>query len=368
VWEGTEAAPRPAGEKEIIRGRVLDARTGAPLPEFEVGLVGGEIDASHPMAFSSPRRVVDAGGGFSLSDPPASAVTVTARAAGFAPAARTLPAGERRDGEDIVFRLEPAVRLRGHVLAAGGAPVSGALVFVGSGHTIEEIVRRPAARTGDDGGFALDLPPGVRTAGAFHPDLASAAFPVVPDMVIVLPGGGGARGRVARGGSPAEKAMVLATYPGREDLPGASAPVREDGSYEIAGLAPGAVEVKAALDGFTRTSARRIAIASGSVATLDIDVPAGDSVLEGTVTEGGSPPAIAVVFLDIHTSSGEEGYRVRAESSGAFRFAGLPAGEAKLTAHVAGGPSAGSTRSRTIEFDIAAGSAERRDVEFESRP
>jgi protocatechuate 3,4-dioxygenase beta subunit len=237
------------GRSGTIRGKVVDAGTGAPITAFSVaampaarggrGFGGGGGPAAFGGAPSQAQFAED--GSFELSVAPGS-WRVRATADGYRPADVSnvdLDAGETKEGVEIA--LKRGGGLTGHVVDNRGNPVSGANVaccsagggggFGGPGGGFGGGASSgPSATTDADGAFALDgLPEGhvllTVTSGDTVPASRDVDPAATPDVTIALSTGAEITGTVVSSdaGSP---------------VPGASVSLAPEGDSGAAGGAP----------------------------------------------------------------------------------------------------------------------------------
>src|SRR5204863_2460774 len=127
--EDVEIVVRPGGQ---LAGRVIDARTGRPVPSFTVhvwrseGPLGSRLEAW--------RAFVNAEGEFQLGSLATGLASVIVTGANYAPGdEQRVTIGEGRPSR-IEVSLRPGAVVRGQVVERdGGAPVAGATVTVESG-------------------------------------------------------------------------------------------------------------------------------------------------------------------------------------------------------------------------------------------
>ncbi|MEM1043146.1 MAG: TonB-dependent receptor [Bacteroidota bacterium] len=141
------AGPKPVGETRIVRGRVLDAETGEPLPYATVTWNDGQRGV-----------VADESGRFVLTLPSASSVPLTASFVGY-DAQTAAP-----QGEALAFRLRPEA-------SAVPAVVVDGLLFSAAVDTAWAARLQPGRydAIGEGGGLrALDVLPSVAPSAAFE--------------------------------------------------------------------------------------------------------------------------------------------------------------------------------------------------------
>jgi hypothetical protein len=242
-----------------IEGRVVDARSGAPIESFAVV----------PLRDPSPLAPLDSGG--VLRRDPEGRFEIPVRGGGAwyvaaeAPGHARAVAGPFELGRDewrrgVELALPQATLLLGRVLDEQGVPVGGARILVrelgqaqtGAARAEAGPVRARAARSEADGSFLVpDLAAGSVHLEVRHEEfapLASGPHPLpegttfrIPDLQLVR--GGSIRGMVrTRAGSPDALALVSIVP---EGIVGESAVVPTDGQgrFGCSGLAPGAYRV-----------------------------------------------------------------------------------------------------------------------------
>ncbi len=253
-WEELELAPGQTlehdlqvGAGELVRGRVLDERTGAAI-------AGAEVSA-WDFVYKTVRT--DVHGAFELGGLPARQRTLSARAPGYGRVdLRVLDTAA-----EVELRLLPGRRATGRVLASSGRPIEGAFVAA-TASAASEFLERNDVRTavsGADGRFELadlraDLPHVlfVRASGwgvtfrAFPPGEAQATSLELGDLVLesaaglegrVLDASGAPRAGVSVALSPCPAdpaARAAATLHGRRSVESDAT-----GRYVLRDLAPG---------------------------------------------------------------------------------------------------------------------------------
>jgi protocatechuate 3,4-dioxygenase beta subunit len=254
---------------ESATGEVVDARGGMGIPGADVTLYT-DLGA---------RRVrTDAHGTYSLSELAPGAGRLRVRAAGFAPALRsvTIPqSAGRRPASLPRVELEAEGSVEGDVLDTDGKPIAGARVARDHVPTWLLVGSNPEEVTVTDakGRFALhQLPEGTVTLEAYSPEVGRARVEGVrvvsgrasSGVHIVLRRSGGSAGSGAE--SPAASGGVAVTLGETgEPVEVVIVSVVEGSEAERAGLAPG--DILVAVDGEPAKSMERVrAKLSGPVA------------------------------------------------------------------------------------------------------
>ncbi len=152
-----------------VEGRVIDAASGKPLPQFNLsrsksslGLIG------YP---SKPHGVLmsDPDGRFSLTLTTPGKWTLAASAKGFASSCVTADVVAEQVTEDIVLRLHREASLEGRVFDGQGKPLAGATIHRGRVHDSRGSKSSLLGRAGQDGTFRVSgFAPGKYLVYAFH--------------------------------------------------------------------------------------------------------------------------------------------------------------------------------------------------------
>jgi hypothetical protein len=377
-----------------IAGRVVDAQTLAPIPDFQVdfgpdrsssragspaGPGGGRAMARAVRAFSGSgagaQAVHSDDGSFVLEDVPAGTWELVAQARGYQ-AARVGGLGveeaSTRDAGDV--RLTPGNAIRGRVIeGTTGAPVLDAAVSLqraGGGRGLAVMMGESDARTDGDGRFAIEgLAAGSYSVVAQHPDYASATGAVEvkdgPAPIELRMAAGGTLGGVvlSETGAPLAGAMVTITgggggggmnaggrFGGFGALGAGPTATSDDvGRFRIPHVAAGRYEVAGAVRG-RRTAAAEVILQAGeSRENLVLSLAAGARI-HGTVT---GLPATLRGNVRV-TASGADGYAAStaASADGVFELAGAPPGPIDLRATAFAGDGSVTTRSASAHVAV----------------
>lgn len=321
---------------EMLTGRVVDARTRAPLP-------GALVWSQAQGTFSQTRA--GAGGSFRLAAAPGQNPVLAAGAHGYVAA---LQGPGTPDGATLA--LQPAAVLTGSVVDAADAPVADALVRALPEEGSFGLLPEPQARTDSTGrfrlrglaagaswrvrAFAKGLAPGEQVAMTAEPGQSA------PPLRIVLGSGTSLTGRlVDPAGQPvpgAEAVLQPATMTSQEDELRATS--EADGRFRFAHLGAGRFGLRIEHPGFAPAARKGLEV-SGRPTALDL----GDlrltpgATIEGRVTDEQRRP-VEQAFISAVSSNPLSGAAVSAESvrtgaDGRFRIAGLTPGQ-RVDVHV----------------------------------
>jgi protocatechuate 3,4-dioxygenase beta subunit len=375
---GRRGVVAPSGDVEIlvagtgrIPGRALDAASGQPLTEFQVGYEPDRSGAGAVLRFASRasgRRMTGIGestpvrsedGTFLLEDVPAGTWAVFVTAKDYQPArAGSVVVEDGGAAKDVEVKVSRGAALKGHVTdAATGRPVPNAAIS----HENERAAGGPMifADAGDseivtdaDGRFEIGgLGVGRIRLTAKHPDYADASDTVEVKesgtaLELKLTAGGALAGAVISDtGQPlpgTDVALAAAGDAGfgRGMAGGQSTSTDASGRFRFDHLGAGRYSLTAQLR--TRSSAPLTVVlqAGQSNETLSLAIAAGSTV-QGTVS--GIPDSWKNGMTV--TANGPDGFfaSTRTGPDGRFQFMGVPAGAVSLRATA--GDFAGSSRS-----------------------
>lgn len=345
-----------------VRGRVIDAKTGAPLRN---ALVFSENEFAHPaipwselalVAFSGlpPRGVrTDEAGRFELEHVSPRHTVLRAKAIGSVPLWRKIEAVDRGTVEDVVFETMPGATMDGTTRDDAGAPVEGAVIVAVNQTLGAPTFDQPMAvgYSDADGRFdILDLPAGVYSVLDLGPRAARFDADRIRIVEVGLAGNttiefGPPRGDAAIAGvllDPTGNPVAGATLSfAPQDGIGSnlsswrSAFTAADGSFALDRLAPG------------RTDVFRVYGATGVLAIGTVDLVAGARTevelresgfaLSGVVVDGvdGSPlPGAFLVLEWLDPASGRGSFAGRSpvEPDGSFHLEHLRPGAYRIGA------------------------------------
>jgi len=251
----------------VVFGQVVGRASGEPVAGAMVVAFGGQqnVPASVQLSgFGLDSVTSDSDGRFTMRGLPSGTVELRATARGYStrqPTSIELGIGEQRT--DVTVRVDEAFTIAGFAVAAGrpDQPVAGAII--GAYNISPGALLLSVRPTADDGYFEiLGVPPGSYSLGAGEqrmvPNLMAETVEIVDadvdDVVVELAAGATVRGRVVppRPASVSIKidpnSVSLLTVPLVAGRALASARTDDDGTFELVGVPPGAIEVSAVGD------------------------------------------------------------------------------------------------------------------------
>jgi len=377
-----------------IEGLVYSADTKQPIPDFSIG--HGPAESFEHIKFESSlvlgltrliaaQNMHEPDGRFILKNVEPGDTYVVVRAEGFGPALARVSVLSDRKPSPLTIELLPEARIDGQVVDRYNQPVQNASIFHdlpnNSREYAESIKKLAIARSDAEGKFSVgELPAEKLTISAYHPDyqIASSEVTLVPGqttpITLTLGSGGTLTGTVRLGGEPAGTGKRIVATRWEPEWRLEKAAIAQDGTYEIAGLAPGEVQVSVDFgisDKILQSGAgsRRIAkdalIAEGQTTVVDFDFGAADASLEGGVSIKGLPTQFVIPYLSITTPVGNQetlSFPPLQTGSGTYRLEGLPAGQADL--RVCATSESGEKRTAHYSLTLEEGQAHLFDIDF----
>ncbi len=380
--DGVELTVAGTGQ---LRGRVLEAESGRPVPDFELRYEPDQQGGVRVFFSSGPgggrgpyqRQSFHAeDGSFELDEVPVGKWTLQASARGYQPGSAsglTVAAGDVTEGVEV--RLSRGAVLVGRVLEArSGRPIVDASVKAdpsGGERRMPTVVmadeKGPNEATTDaDGRYEIaGLAPGAWRVTASHPEWSEASASVeVKDapatLDLRLGKGGAVAGTVLAGGRPVAGAQVALSAAGDSGFRpsagfvggGEQAALSDDGGrFRFERLAPGRYTLTASLR--EQASAPVEAAVTGeAVQEVQLTLAEG-ALLRGTVR--GLPDA-QLVGVSVSARGRDYFASTRSGAGGAFELSGVPEGAVTLTANA--GDFLTSTRNASATVTIAPGQTE----------
>lgn len=339
----------------VIRGRVVDARGGRPVPDATVAA----RDAGGPrgMFIFGPEAggvVTDADGRFEIIDQAPGVYQLTARHAQFSEGSASLTLTEADGAAEIA--LTAGGTIAGVVTSSQGAPLSGAEVALQNNAEGPRFgMEGQSTLTDGAGRFRFDhLAAGRYKVGASWRTEASPlvdvplnAGDVREDLRLALDAGATVRGLVS-GLGDAERAGLMVSAQGGQDY-FANTRTGGDGLFEFAGVPKGPLTLRATAGdmvlGSSRTAVKELLVAEGQTeVTTEIAFADGLSI-SGTVSKRGAP--VSGARVSAFTTGTGLASSARTDESGSFRIVGLKPGRVNVFAFA---ENSGGQANQTVEL------------------
>jgi hypothetical protein len=332
--------PLPAREAATgFRGRVIDAVTRQPLPEFEIELTPIRHEGMGTSYMQSITRTFQSKSGrFAWSDL----------------AAGTWGAGVSAPGHQVFnvpeFRIEAGKATREIVMPLlRGYAVRGQVVDSSTGAGIAEAAIRfrvvadqtlgfratAWTKSKDDGSFTLDGIPGgdiLLTVGAkdhAYRELALLVDEKTPPQEIALSAGGTIAGMVTTTAGAPVKGRVWLNGPG----PGFMGESNEAGQFSYKHLPPGRYRVSA--DTSAGSAQQEFVLQQDELKDGIVLVVGAGRSIRGTVRSP-RPEQIRNTQLFLRAGSGNASMSTRPDERGSYAFNGVPPGRARMIVYGAG--------------------------------
>ena len=349
-----------------LHGRVVEARSGKPVPDIEV-----LAESSAPL-----RATTDANGAFEIEGLPSGKVRVTARGPDYASTSETVEVGE--SGGTVELKLSPGASVSAVVVSPSGEPQAGAEATLTQAG--QSSYNGTASTTGPDGRVLFShLAPGrytltTGTAGRRGKpvDLTLEADQAREDVRAVI-GGGATVLATVTGLSPEERKQVtVSVYAGSVDASGKELP---DGRFEVLDVAPGSAGVYARVGAPTdiggRYLSRPVTVPEDGTVEVELPFEAGFT-LTVRVLRDDQPVEGAMVYASPASRDTGTNGSATTDASGSCRLTGLKAGTYSMVAYSMAMSSAAPEQKvdvnsdRTLEFILPAGRLAGRVVASES--
>ena len=371
-----------------IEGQVLDAVTGRPITNFEIGLgTSGEGEGVPESGFgpdTDRTPYSNAEGKFRVERVEPGDVMVRAYAPGHAPGSQVVRGV--RSGEtasNVKIRLSAGGIVEGHVRSSAGEPIPGVQIVAATDLDEPSEGMPGMATTDTEGAFRLDsLSLETVQILAHHADYVDAKVTVTPKAGAVTPveitlgHGGVVTGVVRKNGKPAAGLEVNASG---DDVDECYTTTNPDGTYTLQNVPPGEIQVEVSLESTGASGATRLTKATHVTAdrstVVDFDFTGGSATVEGKITSGGQPVRHArVMALPTELGSGAT-LTVDAEAEtgedGSYKIEGAPVGKIRLlvaldrdTANDTENSTLPTTETRVFTAQTTSGQTTRRDIDI----
>ncbi len=319
----------------ILEGRVIDAKTGRPVPEAAVSArpAAGDAGAAASYGHSGEPLVSDAEGRFAIPGLSPGAYTISARHTDYAPVSEQAEVGDGATAP-VVLKLAAGLTASGTVVSKEGRVVSGVEVSLdasggrggGQARFVTDSAGRFRFRNLLPGRYALRATVKGRTSAPVEAVLESGVSR--EDLTISVDAGATLRVTV-RGLREAEGRVYVSVIAGGRQHE--SAFTGPDGIFETAGLPSGRADVTAIAGGGEGEASRRayqsVEIAEGArEAEVTLTLEEGHT-LSGRVLRGGRGVSGASVSAGRRAGAGGTGGGASTDASGDYRIEGLPRGD-----------------------------------------
>jgi protocatechuate 3,4-dioxygenase beta subunit len=354
----------PAG---AVRGRVVDASSGAPVSRFQIYLIAAGGRGGRESR-STMREFNDHDGVFAFESVPFGPYELTASAAEYASADPVEVTVAGSDAGELRIGLARGVTLSGRVIDDSGRPVPGA--NIGVDHSADDagasgkMMRPTDAVTGEDGEYQLaGLSPATVTVYAQKPGWASARKQVdlsaTTRLDLTLNRGVTLSGVVTSGGRGVSGAEVSAHSPVLNSE-SQSATTGASGDFTITGLLPYRYTIFAMKENLGRAEVKDVDVHAAGRITIELKTPQ-TATIYGKVT-GLSPldGKTRIRMVSAYSDSGSAQGAI--DDAGNYRIDDAPAGEVRVTAHLQGDSMSRTSMQRVVE--IAPGAEVQVDLEF----
>jgi protocatechuate 3,4-dioxygenase beta subunit len=329
--------------ESVLAGRVIDRQSRAPVAGARVEVGGTWADDSTSASASD---LTDADGRFRITRLAPARYKPSATAPGlYGQARESVLLGLGQSVEDLVIEVDAVASVVGVVLLADGkTPCANGWVMLSD----ETGTRHPSGEV-EEGKVEIEavLPgtykPNVRCAGHSaaeeYPDVVVTGATSPPEQRWVMRDGGALHGVVrAHDGTPVPDADVVVQPKGPGTNPwfgGESTLAREDGTFEIASLAPGPYEVTASASGQpgNQEDPVPVEIVAGKTADVEVKLGAGGVIAGAVIDEDGAPVGqvnVRAQGTGRWSSWGQEGTQTL--DDGTFRLEGVTPGEYRVVA------------------------------------
>ena len=322
-----------------VNGRVLDARTGQPIPEFEIVLQVNWSDSLDSWMAKQFQTVSNPEGRFELQQTQLFRSMLAARAPGYATGMKVLDLTGPPYEHEVELKLEPGQDVNGKVVDARGAPVAGASIFFGR---IQALGDRAITQSAEDGSFQLaSFPAAPQMVAAYHPSYAPAWITVegtarFRPVEIVLSDGGAIEGNVTFAGETALACEASIAFDDYHFVPEMTAAAAADGTFRIERVKPGEATVVLAIGTDLPFQERlryiqTVSVQAGRTTAVHFDIQPYTGGLEGVLQyPQDALPSRVLLKLECATDTGAVKRVALVAADGRFYFDRMPGGPATL--------------------------------------
>lgn len=335
--------------ESVLAGRVVDAKTGAPIPRARVS--AGNLNRGQswmPGAFAQAANATaytDDDGHFRITRLSPGRYKPTAEGIGrYGQAAKSVRLGLGETRSDVVIEVYPAFVVSGRVLVAKDEPepCADAMVMLSD----KAAGRSFGGKTNEAGEVEIRaVLPGtyrvtIRCADYLerdeYPELAVVDKDLA-DNVWEVTAGATIRGRIHNGdGEPVAEVRVwtrtITENPRAQRTAGFDT-TGKDGTFELGGLVAGTYKMHTQADAYPSTfDGPEVTVDDGGVAEIDIELSAGGSISGLVVDDGGAPVGSVSVIARGDSWSWSGNTRTQTRDDGTFTIEGIAPGKYRVIA------------------------------------
>ena len=317
----------PCQGNGTLAGTVTDSASGAAIAGATVSYSG-----TGPAGPVSGTATTDGTGHYSVAGLAVTSYSMTAQATGYQSQSATATVGGGSTTTQNFALTGQATRLSGTVTdASTTGPIAGATVSAGTGSAVSDA----------NGTYTIaGLAPGTYTATATASGYASSSASVTLTAGTTTTQNFALTGQATRLSGTVTDASTTRPIAGATVTAGtASAVTDANGTYTIAGLAPGTYTATATASGYASSSAS-VTLTAGTTTTQNFALAPNPGTITGTVTDAATTAPIAGATVSYSGGS------TTTDSSGVYTLANVAEGTYSVTASAAG--YAGQSRTVTV--------------------
>jgi len=352
-----------------LAGQVVDASTDKPIKKFSIE-VGQALQMGNEAIWEK-KGLVSESGEFNVPAQLDKDWFARIEADGFA--TLTLYGDAFTSGDDVeklTFELREGRIVSGSVVDEGNQPIKGVFLFLNEDAYNNHVFHNndnAAATTNSDGEFIIrSIPSDSAHVYAAKEGFAVKKLRIAETLTFKLTNGGTLEGTLFIGGDVApEKTTVYVSHSKNRRFT-RSGQTGPDGHFEIDALLVGKYHLQTYLSGNTADEnllvihEELIEVDVGMTSNVDFSIPGGNSIIEGTLREGG------VFVPDWFVQAKFGGVKVmgKTDQDGRFRFENLPAGNVVIERYVPSREVPGTWAQEEIaEIVIGAGETVHQDID-----